>query len=29
MIQAERDFFGAHSFERVDQAGSFHGPWAT
>ncbi|MEP3280069.1 MAG: NADP-dependent phosphogluconate dehydrogenase [Stappiaceae bacterium] len=27
MIQAQRDFFGAHSFERVDQPGSHHGPW--
>jgi len=29
MLQAQRDFFGAHGFERVDRAGSgFHGPWA-
>ena len=28
MIQAQRDFFGAHGFERLDQAGSgLHGPW--
>jgi 6-phosphogluconate dehydrogenase len=28
MIQAQRDFFGAHGFERVDQDGQgFHGPW--
>ncbi len=29
MIQAQRDFFGAHSFERVDQDGAHHGPWGT
>lgn len=28
MIQAQRDFFGAHGFERVDRAGTgHHGPW--
>ncbi|KIC46719.1 6-phosphogluconate dehydrogenase [Ruegeria sp. ANG-S4] len=28
MLQAQRDFFGAHGFERVDQAGDgHHGPW--
>ncbi len=28
MIQAQRDFFGAHGFERIDQEGTgFHGPW--
>ncbi len=28
MIQAQRDFFGAHGFERVDVQGSgLHGPW--
>lgn len=27
MIQAQRDFFGAHTFERLDQEGSFNGPW--
>ena len=28
MIQAQRDFFGAHGFERLDQPGSgLHGPW--
>jgi len=27
MIQAQRDFFGAHSFERTDQDGAHHGPW--
>ena len=28
MIQAQRDFFGAHGFERMDREGKgFHGPW--
>jgi len=27
LIQAQRDFFGAHSFERVDVEGHHHGPW--
>ncbi len=30
MIQGQRDFFGAHGFERVDQDGTgFHGPWGS
>lgn len=30
MIQAQRDFFGAHGFERVDRDGrDFHGPWGS
>ena len=29
MIQAQRDFFGAHSFERLDQEGAHHGPWGS
>jgi 6-phosphogluconate dehydrogenase len=28
LIQAQRDFFGAHGFERLDKAGMQHGPWA-
>lgn len=28
LIQAQRDFFGAHRFERIDQAGSFHWDWS-
>ena len=28
LVQAQRDFFGAHTFERVDRAGSFHATWA-
>jgi len=28
MIQGQRDFFGAHGFERLDQGGTgLHGPW--
>jgi 6-phosphogluconate dehydrogenase len=27
LIQAQRDFFGAHSFERLDVEGNHHGPW--
>ena len=27
LIQAQRDYFGAHSFERIDAEGSHHGPW--
>lgn len=27
LIQAQRDFFGAHGFERLDKQGDFHGPW--
>ena len=29
VIQAQRDYFGAHGFERTDREGTdFHGPWA-
>ncbi|MEM7344852.1 MAG: NADP-dependent phosphogluconate dehydrogenase [Chloroflexota bacterium] len=27
LIQAQRDYFGAHTFERIDKAGSFHADW--
>lgn len=27
MIQAQRDFFGAHTFRRIDKEGSFHHEW--
>jgi 6-phosphogluconate dehydrogenase len=27
MIQAQRDFFGAHGFERIDGLADKHGPW--
>ncbi len=28
LIQAQRDFFGAHGFERTDDGTGHHGPWA-
>ena len=28
MIQAQRDFFGAHGFARIDGQPGTHGPWA-
>jgi 6-phosphogluconate dehydrogenase len=28
LIQAQRDFFGAHTYRRVDREGSFHTNWA-
>ncbi|HEV3105079.1 MAG TPA: NADP-dependent phosphogluconate dehydrogenase, partial [Trinickia sp.] len=28
LVQAQRDFFGAHTFERIDGPGSFHASWA-
>ena len=27
LLQAQRDYFGAHTYERVDQEGSFHSEW--
>ncbi len=27
LIQAQRDFFGAHTFERTDKPGTFHAQW--
>ncbi len=27
LIQAQRDFFGAHTYQRTDQLGSFHTDW--
>jgi 6-phosphogluconate dehydrogenase len=27
LIQAQRDYFGAHTYERVDSAGAFHTEW--
>lgn len=27
LIQAQRDYFGAHSYERVDEKGAFHTQW--
>jgi 6-phosphogluconate dehydrogenase len=29
LIQAQRDFFGAHGFERIDRQGEHHGPWGS
>ncbi|MFD2740825.1 NADP-dependent phosphogluconate dehydrogenase [Sulfitobacter aestuarii] len=28
LIQAQRDFFGAHGFERIGESGKFHGEWS-
>ncbi len=28
LIQAQRDYFGAHTYERVDKEGSFHTNWS-
>jgi 6-phosphogluconate dehydrogenase len=28
LIQAQRDYFGAHTYERTDQPGVFHSDWA-
>jgi 6-phosphogluconate dehydrogenase len=27
LIQAQRDFFGAHGFERIGETGAHHGNW--
>jgi 6-phosphogluconate dehydrogenase len=29
LIQAQRDYFGAHTYERVDKDGHFHTEWST
>ncbi|WP_305784507.1 NADP-dependent phosphogluconate dehydrogenase [Symbioplanes lichenis] len=29
LIQGQRDFFGAHTYQRVDKEGAFHTLWAT
>ena len=29
LIQAQRDFFGAHTYQRTDRPGSFHTRWTT
>jgi 6-phosphogluconate dehydrogenase len=26
-LQAQRDFFGAHTYERIDKPGVFHTEW--
>jgi 6-phosphogluconate dehydrogenase len=28
LIQAQRDYFGAHTYQRVDRPGSFHSDWS-
>ena len=28
LIQAQRDFFGAHTYRRVDREGTFHTRWS-
>jgi 6-phosphogluconate dehydrogenase len=28
LIQAQRDYFGAHTYERIDQQGTFHTEWS-
>jgi 6-phosphogluconate dehydrogenase len=27
MIQAQRDYFGAHTYQRIDKEGVFHTDW--
>ncbi len=27
LTQAQRDYFGAHTYERVDKPGAFHTEW--
>jgi 6-phosphogluconate dehydrogenase len=27
LLQAQRDYFGAHTYERVDKEGIFHHKW--
>ncbi|MCT6859207.1 MAG: hypothetical protein M3Z82_08085, partial [Apilactobacillus sp.] len=27
LLQAQRDYFGAHTYERTDREGNFHYPW--
>jgi 6-phosphogluconate dehydrogenase len=29
LIQAQRDFFGAHTYQRIDEEGVFHSEWET
>jgi 6-phosphogluconate dehydrogenase len=29
LIQAQRDFFGAHGYERIGEKGQHHGPWGS
>jgi 6-phosphogluconate dehydrogenase len=27
LIQAQRDYFGSHTYERIDEKGTFHTEW--
>jgi 6-phosphogluconate dehydrogenase len=27
LLQSQRDYFGAHTFERIDKPGVFHADW--
>ncbi len=27
LVQAQRDYFGAHTYERIDTSGAFHTEW--
>jgi 6-phosphogluconate dehydrogenase len=27
LVQAQRDYFGSHTYERIDMGGTFHTPW--
>ena len=27
LVQAQRDYFGAHTYQRVDKEGAFHTEW--
>jgi 6-phosphogluconate dehydrogenase len=29
LLQAQRDFFGAHTYQRIDRPGHFHTHWST
>jgi 6-phosphogluconate dehydrogenase len=29
LIQAQRDYFGSHTYERVDERGVFHTEWGS
>jgi 6-phosphogluconate dehydrogenase len=29
LLQAQRDYFGAHTYERVDRPGSVHSDWTS
>jgi 6-phosphogluconate dehydrogenase len=29
LIQVQRDFFGAHTYKRIDTVGTFHANWDT